>query len=337
VSAPPATNCEACHAALLPGDRFCEVCGARVAGAEGDGEPGLEGACHACGAPPSAIGLDGYCTRCGALQRAPGDRSEVDLAFAAAVSDQGRVHRRNEDAFHLERGERAGDAVAVICDGISTSRSGHLAARAAAAVAGGMLARALGDGTADAEQLTVEAVRAADEAVVRVPTPATTRAALAPPSCTLVCATCRDREVVIGSIGDSRAYWLAPEGARVLTVDDSWATEQSAAGLLDPEQAAADPRAHAITRWLGPDVEDVTPQIRAFSPDGPGRLLLCSDGLWNYAPAPADLLELLAQLPAKASALVVARALVDAALVRGGRDNITVVVIDIAPEGRSPQ
>jgi serine/threonine protein phosphatase PrpC len=321
----------------VPGDRFCEVCGARVAGVEDHAPAEVEGACHGCNAPPSAIGPDGYCTRCGVLQRAPGERSEVDLAFAAAVSDQGRVHRRNEDAFHLERGERAGDAVAVVCDGISTSRSGHLAARTAAAVAGGMLARALGDGAADAAQLTVEAVQAADEAVLRVPVPATTRAALAPPSCTLVCATSRDREVVIGSVGDSRAYWLAPESARLLTVDDSWATDQAAAGLLDPEQAAADPRAHAITRWLGPDVDDATPQISAFSPAGPGRLLLCSDGLWNYAPAPADLLDLLAQLPAKASALVVARAFVDAALGRGGRDNITVVVIDIAPDRRSLQ
>jgi serine/threonine protein phosphatase PrpC len=335
VSASAAIACEVCRAALAPGDRFCEVCGARVAGAEDHAEPEVEGACHACNAPPSAIDADGYCTRCGALQRAPGDRSEVDLAFAAGVSDQGRVHRRNEDAFHLERGERAGDVVAVVCDGISTSRSGDLAARTAAAVAGGMLARALGDQTADAAQLTVEAVQAADAAVLRVP--ATTRAALSPPSCTLVCATCRDDEVVVGWLGDSRAYWLAPEGARLLTVDDSWATDQVAAGLLDAEEAAADPRAHEITRWLGPDLDDTTPQISAFSPDGPGRLLLCSDGLWNYAPAPANLLDLLAQLPTAASALVVARALVEAALIRGGRDNITVVVIDIAPDRRSLQ
>jgi serine/threonine protein phosphatase PrpC len=245
------------------------------------------------------------------------------------------VHRRNEDAFHLQRGERPGDVVAVVCDGISTSRSGDLAARTAAGVAGGMLARALGDQTADAAQLTVEAVQAADAAVLRVP--ATTRAALSPPSCTLVCATCREGEVVVGSVGDSRAYWLAPDGARLLTIDDSWATDQVAAGLLDAEQAAADPRAHEITRWLGPDLDDATPQISVFSPQAPGRLLLCSDGLWNYAPAPANLLDLLAQLPTQASALVVARALVEAALTRGGRDNITVVVIDIAPEGRSLQ
>jgi serine/threonine protein phosphatase PrpC len=325
--------CEACQAVLLPGDRFCEECGTRVAGVEDLDEAEAEGACHACNAPPSAIGADGYCSRCGVLQRAPGDRSEVDLAFAAAVTDQGRVHRRNEDAFHLERGERAGDVVAVVCDGISTSRSGDLAARTAAAVTGGMLARALGDRSADVAELTVEAVQAADAAVLRVP--ASTRAALSPPSCTLVCATCRDGEVVVGSVGDSRAYWLAPEAARLLTVDDSWATDQVAAGLLDAERAAADPRAHEITRWLGPDLDDATPQVHAFSPDGHGRLLLCSDGLWNYAPAPGDLLDLLAQLPARASALVVARALVDAALIRGGRDNITVVVIDIAPDRRS--
>ena len=60
--------------------------------------------------------------------------------------------------------------------------------------------------------------------------PWTARQELALPSCTLVCAACRDGEVVVGWIGDSRAYWLADGDARGLTVDDSWATEQVADG-----------------------------------------------------------------------------------------------------------
>ena len=329
-----ATQCGACHTPLLPDDRFCEVCGAQVPGAEDQAERPVDGACHGCGAQPAAIGADGYCTRCGALQRAPGDRAELDLVGAATVTDRGRVHRRNEDAFHLERNEHSGDVAAVICDGISTSHSGHLAARTAAATAGRLLARALGDDPAlDPAQLTIDAVHAAQAAVLRVP--ATTRVVEALPSCTLVSAISREGEIVVGSIGDSRAYWLAPGDARLLTVDDSWATDQVAAGLLDAEAAAADPRAHAITRWLGPDIEDPTPQLYRFTPDPPGRLLLCSDGLWNYAPTPQNLLDLLAQLPPEASPLIVARALVEVALARGGRDNITVVVIDIAPSRRS--
>lgn len=331
-----ATRCPSCHTPLLPDDRYCEVCGAQVSDAGDRAEGPVEGACHGCGAPPSAIGTDGYCTRCGALPRAPGDRSELDLVAAAAVTDRGRVHRRNEDAFHLERSAASGAVAAVVCDGISTSHSGHLAARTAAATAGRVLAHALdGDPSELSTQLTIDAAHAAHAAVHRVPV--TTRVVAALPSCTLVSAIWREGEIVVGSIGDSRAYWLASGDARLLTVDDSWATEQVAAGLLEPDAAAADPRAHAITRWLGPDIDDPTPQLHTFTPDGPGRLVLCSDGLWNYAPAPADLLDLLANLPPKASPIIVARALVEVALARGGRDNITVVVIDIAPVRRSLQ
>ncbi len=67
-------------------------------------------------------------------------------------------------------------------------------------------------------------------------------------------------EVTVGSLGDSRAYWIGADGARRLTVDDSWAREQVDAGVLDERDAEADPRAHAITRWLGADAPDEPPR-----------------------------------------------------------------------------
>jgi PPM family protein phosphatase len=319
--------CEACRTPVLPDDRFCEVCGTPVGA---DSEAGSD-SCHGCGAAPEAIGADGYCTRCGVLRRAPGERAESDLAIAAAVTDRGRVHDRNEDAFHLEL---VGHGVAaVVCDGISTSVSGDLAARCAAKAAGGVLGGALHDDGRELADATAVAVTAARRAVQHVPW--TARAELAVPSCTLVSATCRGGEIVLGCVGDSRAYWLADDDARQLTVDDSWATEQVADGLLSAEQAASDARAHAVTRWIGVDAPDDPPQIVTLRPNRPGRLLLCSDGLWNYAPAPAELAALVDGLPALASALVVARSLVEVALTRGGRDNITAIVVDVQPDRRS--
>ena len=90
-------RCDACDALLVAGDHFCEECGARVGDAPTEDEHVPEG------------------------------RVELDLGAAAAISDQGRVHHRNEDAFHLEL---VGDAVvAVVCDGVSTAASGDVAAR----------------------------------------------------------------------------------------------------------------------------------------------------------------------------------------------------------------
>ena len=314
------TGCGIPHAA---GDRFCEPCGARLR----PDAPPAAGACAGCGAPAGARDADGYCGVCGLLVRPAADRRELDLIAAAAVSDQGRVHRRNEDAFHLELVPPAG-GVAVVCDGISSAADGHLAAQAAAGAAGGVLATAVGDRSRDAGEATVAAVRAAHEAVGRVPWSAADDRAM--PSCTLVCAAWRDGELVVGWIGDSRAYWVAGGECRQLTIDDSWAAEQE--GVISAAEAARDRRFHAITHWVGADAPDRPPGIVTLRPDGPGRLMLCTDGLWNYAPTAAELDGLLDRLPAGAPPRTVARSLTETALARGGRDNITVAVVDIDPQ-----
>jgi serine/threonine protein phosphatase PrpC len=288
-------RCDACDALLVAGDHFCEECGARVGDAPAEHEHVPEG------------------------------RIELDLGGAAAISDQGRVHQRNEDAFHLEL---VGDVVvAVVCDGISTAASGDVAAQTAARVAGAALANAVRDGADDLEAATVAAIAAANIAVGEVPA-ATRRTVVAVPSSTLVCAVCRDGEVAIGWLGDSRAYWIAPGDARQLTLDDSWAGEQVAAGLLSAEEAARDKRAHAITRWVGADAPDGPPGFVAAHLEAPGRLILCSDGVWNYTASPGSLAGLLENLPGEASPAAVARTLAEVALERGGHDNITAVVVD---------
>ena len=154
-----------------------------------------------------------------------------------------------------------------------------------------------------------------------------------PPSCTFVAAVA-DAEVIVAAwVGDSRAYWLPddPETgpAEQLSVDDSWATEQIAAGI-SREIAEADSRAHAITRWLGAD----SPDGRRLD-DGANRhhagvaarvqrrtveLLLGAD----------DMQKLVAAQPSEP--LARAEALVKWANEQGGHDNITVTLARIAPE-----
>jgi serine/threonine protein phosphatase PrpC len=296
-----ALRCAACEARLLGGDHFCEACGATIA--------------RMPATPVTAR------------------RVQLDLGAAAAVSEQGRSHLRNEDAFRVERAGLDG-IVAVVCDGISTSALGDVAARAAATAAAGVLAGALESGDA-MEAATVAAVGTAEEAVTQVP--ATEQTALAPPSCTLVSAACRDGLLVVGWVGDSRAYWLGGASAAQLTVDDSWATEQVAEGLLSPAEAFADQRAHAITRWIGADSPPDAPHVIALTPLASGRLVLCTDGLWNAAPAAADLARLTESLDPHAGPASVAHHLADVAIARGARDDVTVAVIDVNREvGRQP-
>jgi serine/threonine protein phosphatase PrpC len=313
-------TCTACGSALEADDRFCEQCGARL------GEPG-GGGCHACGAAEDAIGEDGYCSVCGVRRQAPRERMELDLTSAAAVSDQGLVHRRNEDAFHLE--VLTNGVAAVVCDGISSASSGDVAAQTAAGVAGRLLSDVCSDRSRAAADLVLVAIAAAHAAVTHVPW--TTRLDREVPSCTLVCALCRDAEIAVGWVGDSRAYWIAPDGARQLTVDDSWAEEQISEGLLSAQEALRDARSHSITHWVGADAPARPPRVATLSPEQPGRLVLCTDGLWNYVPTVGELAGLIEALPGESSPSAIARALTEVALARGGRDNITVTVVDINP------
>ena len=86
------------------------------------------------------------------------------------------------------------------------------------------------------------------------------------------------------------------------------------------------PQAHVITRWLGADLPEPQPHVAQFAPPGPGVLLVCSDGLWNYRPEAADLAGL--ALPdGLTDPLGAASGLVKFALEMGGLDNITVVLI----------
>lgn len=288
-----ASHCPNCQAPFHAGDVFCEQCGTRLAEDE----------------PPAS----------------EQDRIELDLAVAAAVSDRGRVHRRNEDSFFLEVSD--GGVAAVICDGISSASAGNAAARDAAKTAGEVLAAAVADPERDGTAAMTDAIQAAGGAVELVPW--TTRTGRVDPSCTLVSALRRGDEVVIGWVGDSRAYWLDAQDTRQLTIDDSLAEEGIARGMLTPEQAAASPVLHTITNWVGPDAPAGPPRLATLTPDRPGRLLLCTDGLWNYMPTIPELRELVDALPDGASPAALARALADVAVARGGKDNITLAVIEV--------
>jgi PPM family protein phosphatase len=256
----------------------------------------------------------------------PDDHLEIDLGVTAAVTDRGRLHRRNEDAVHLEAIAGVG-VVAVVCDGVSASHAPNLAARYAAEAAGRALAEALRTGADSMVAESVDALDAAQRAVEKVERPPSRGED--PPACTLVSGVCARGEIVVAWVGDSRAYWVSGGTVRQLTTDNSWAHEQVAAGAMTQRQADADPRAHQITRWVGGDAPPLPPQVVALRPQSAGRLVLCTDGMWGLLSSPDDLVALLDDQSADHGLLAVARHLVDAALAGGGHDNITVAIVDV--------
>jgi serine/threonine protein phosphatase PrpC len=179
----------------------------------------------------------------------------------------------------------------------------------------------------EAVSVLTEAVAAAQLAVRNAP-PNEPGGYTQAPSTTLVAVVVIGDQIVTANVGDSRAYWLdatSPQACRQLSHDDSLAEAAIAAGA-SPEEAYARRDAHTITHWLGTDAPEVAPHIEVMTAPGPGILLVCSDGLWNYYEAPEALRELVAAGPPGETALETARRLVDAALEAGGHDNITVAV-----------
>ncbi|AKT51843.1 PP2C family protein-serine/threonine phosphatase [Arsenicicoccus sp. oral taxon 190] len=235
-------------------------------------------------------------------------------ARQAARSDRGRVSDHNEDAFALD------DDLWVVADGMGGHASGEIASEVAVEavlhVAGGGAVR----GPADLADLLADAVVGARGAVVD-------RARQDPASAgmgtTLVVAGRRDDTVGVAWVGDSRAYLLHEGRLMLVSSDHNVAQEMLALGMIDAEQARTHPGQYQLTRAVTDDsVSDATPDV--VTVPARGRLLLCSDGL-NGELADATIARLLGEGDPETAA----RALVDAALDEGGRDNITVVVVDL--------
>ena len=176
--------------------------------------------------------------------------------------------------------------MAVVCDGVSTSTRPDEASLAAAQAAAQVLTTAAESG-ADLVEASTRAVQSAGKAVAQLAEPGASV-----PSATFVSAVLTGQAATLCWLGDSRAYWLAAaqdSAAEQLTTDDSLAQEMVNAGLLHQSEALTSPHAHVVTRWVGADPAEAPPHVATFEPPGPGVLLLCSDGLWNYQPEAAEL------------------------------------------------
>ena len=298
------TTCPSCASACQDADRFCEECG-------GDLRPPATwlssaapaGQCGHCGAV--AIQPGAYCDECGRRRGASQDRVDVALPGVAAVSDRGHRKHHNEDAVAI--GAQVDGTTAILCDGVSSSPRADAAAQAAVDVGMAEMLDALAGGASP---------RSATEAAFKTAFAAVAQLAVAhsagdshytPPSCTYVSGVVTGDGVLVGWVGDSRAYWIPGSGPpRCLTVDDAL-TERPGAPL---------------TRWVGADATGVEIQIATVERPGSGSLMLCSDGLSGYLSDPADL-EVVAGSPPAAAA----SQLVQLALNSGGADNIAVAVL----------
>ncbi|WP_299537016.1 PP2C family serine/threonine-protein phosphatase [uncultured Streptomyces sp.] len=138
----------------------------------------------------------------------------------------------------------------------------------------------------------------------------------AAPACTFLAGIVGPEGIWTAWIGDSRAYWIPDEGP-------GWALSEDDTGEND-----------ALAAWLGADADDRPPRIRSHRPAVPGRLLLCTDGLWRYLDGVESLRSVLPSRRGGRDAdgeLRNVRAWVAHALEAGGHDNVTALSIPVSP------
>lgn len=139
---------------------------------------------------------------------------------------------------------------------------------------------------------------------------------------TLTVAGVLGSNLIIGHVGDSRAYLLHEQELKQLTTDHTLAQALIDAGVAHPNDPASRSMRHVLTAAVGSLGEQVDPQVQRFKLRGSDKLLLCTDGLTETVDD-----ETIAQVLSEAkSAQDACQDLVDLSLAGGGSDNVTVII-----------
>lgn len=243
----------------------------------------------------------------------------LNIELQAAV-DAGRARSNNEDAVAID----PETSLAVLADGMGGYNAGEVASQMATSFVCSELGRWLREASAQAGDQDVRRAMdiCVDNANRAIFNAANSNPQYAGMGTTLVVALFRDARLLVGHVGDSRAYRLRGGRLQQITRDHSLLQEQIDAGLITPEQAAFSANKNLVTRAVG--VEDTVLLETHQHEVQPGDVyLLCSDGL-------SDMLDeaTMTQIVLAHDALdACCKALIDAANDAGGRDNISVILV----------
>jgi protein phosphatase len=233
---------------------------------------------------------------------------------AFQLSDQGCVRANNEDYCRIapELG------LYVLADGMGGARAGERASSMAVDTVMEMLGSAP---SRDSQAL----LAAVEEANRRVLEAAHADAELEGMGTTLVAAVETGDELLIASVGDSRAYLLDGAGLQPITEDQTWVNEVGRPLGLDEETLRTHPMRHVLTMAIGA-AAPLTVNYYSVPLEAGSLLLLSTDGLHGVV-EPGRLEEILRTARGEGSLESCCRALVEAAKQAGGPDNVTVALI----------
>lgn len=238
-----------------------------------------------------------------------GRRAKGFGAVFGSRTDIGCVRDQNEDSLFVN------PPLYVVADGMG----GHAAGEIASEIAVRTISELAPD-TADTEALS-KAVEQANRNIINAPLSGKGREGM---GTTCTAAVLDGTHLAIAQVGDSRAYLLHNGRLSQITRDHSLVANMVEAGQLTPDEARIHPNRSVITRALGNDPA-TTPDLYEISVEEGDRLLLCTDGLSSMLEDD----EIQAVMNRISDPQQCASMLVNGALVAGGLDNITVIIVNI--------
>jgi PPM family protein phosphatase len=284
-----------------------------------------------------------------AASRVPSSGVRVDVA---ALTDRGKVRDLNEDAYAVFRVGRYLEPVAtslepgefeprydelgygmIVADGVGGREAGDVASRTSILTTLGLIqgsphwALKLDDPATREAELThirEEARRYLGQLQADIRRRAQANPSLAGMGTTFTCAYSVGLDLFVVHVGDSKAYLLRGGTLRKITHDHTVAQEYADIGVIRQDEVAGHRLHHVLTRAVSSQGETPVGDFHHVALASNDRLLLCSDGLTDMAPED-EIAEILLTRPESDRAC---RALLDLALERGGKDNITVIVAE---------
>src|SRR5579864_6523268 len=244
---------------------------------------------------------------------------------AASLTDVGRQRSNNEDSYlywepDSEEDFRRKGRLAVIADGMGGYEGGQEASRLAVET----VRHVYDDGfSGDPQETLLQALTTAHETIQRYGEEHPEFQGMGT-TCTALSIV--GNELFFAHVGDSRLYLIRDTSVSRLTRDHSYVGRLVESGIVRSEDAESHPQRHILTAALGSGHEVIphTPEQPVPLKEG-DVLVLCTDGLWSVV-GEAELTRIaLAEPPAEACLK-----LVNAALERGGPDNVTVIILRVA-------
>lgn len=237
---------------------------------------------------------------------------------AAGRTDPGRQREVNEDRFHVDEGR----GLFIVVDGVGGQAAGGRAADIALA----MLRERLERETGPVAERVREAIAVANNEIYRL---AASRPEWDGMACVLTVAVVKDGRATIGHVGDTRLYTLGRGRIEKITRDHSPVGEREDAREISEHDAMRHPRRNEVYRDVGsephsPDDPEFV-DIYEIPFDPTDAILLCSDGLSDVVDS-RSILHTVTEWAGDPHSVV--RALIDAANVAGGKDNVTVVFVE---------